>query len=241
MRIYADRPKRQSRQLAADLLGVSWCVAWFLAGLGVRNWIRARTGPADAVEGGSDRLADALRELAEAISEVPVLGDTLAAAVDRAADAAAALSTSGAGTATSIERIGDAMGLMIVALAVAPAAYLWLRPRMNWYHEATAARAALRRPDRFELLSAQALSTVDLRQVGAELLAGWRVGDPDAFRALARAELDRLGLAYPPDLSPSSRLPSGPPPRPPSGPRPSGSPPGHDPAGQGSLTRRSAS
>lgn len=233
---------RRSRQLIADVLGVSWCVAWFLIGLGVRNWIRDRTGPATAVEGGSGRLEDALREAAEAVSEVPVLGNALAAALERAADAAAALSTSGAGTAASIERIGDAMGLMIVALAVAPAAFLWLRPRMTWYREATAARAAMRRPDRFELLSAQALSTVDLRRVGAELLAGWRAGDPRAFRALARAELDRLGLAYPPDAAEASPLPRprpGPPPGPP--PSPSPSSPRHDPAGQGASTGRSAS
>jgi hypothetical protein len=237
MRIYADRPKRRSRQLAADLLGLAWCLGGFLVGMVVRDWIRSRTGAASAVEGASGRLEEALAEAAEAVADIPVLGGALAAALERAAAAAAELSASGGNTAGAIERIGDTMGLMIVALAVVPAAFLWLRPRMNWYREATAARAALRRPDRFELLSAQALSTVDLRQIGAELLAGWRVGDPDAFRALARAELDRLGLAYPPDLSPSSRLPSGPPPRPPS-PGPS---PGHDPAGQGALTGRSAS
>lgn len=241
MRIYADRPKRQSRQLAADLVGLTWCVAGLLAGMAVRDWIRSQTGAATAVEGASSRLEEALAEAAEAVADIPLLGGALSAALEKAAAAAAELSASGGGTASGIERIGDTMGLVIVVLAVAPAVFLWLRPRMTWYREATEARSALRRPDRFELLSAQALSTVDLREVGAELLAGWRAGDPDAFRALARAELDRLGLAYPPDLSPSSRLPSSPPPSPPS--RPSGppGPPGHDPAGQGASTGRSAS
>jgi hypothetical protein len=223
MYLYADRPQRRMQQIVTDLFGMMWGLGAVAVGIAVRGWVRDRTEPAMFVESTAASLADALAEAADRIADVPVVGDELAAALRRAADSAAGLSTSGESMAGSIERIGDLFGLFVIVVGVGAAASVWLRPRVHWYHEASDARAVLRQPDRDEVLSAQALAGV-IQQPGAgRLVAGWRAGEPSAVRALARAELDRLGMAYPRDLSPGL------------------DPARQSPAGQGASTGRSAS
>lgn len=222
MRIYADRPQRRRQQIVADVLGPLWCVGMIIAGLAIRHSIRSRTRPATFVESTAGALSDALADTAESIARVPLVGDALAESLQRAADAAGRLSVSGASTAASIERAGDVIGLVVIVLALAAAAYVWLRPRVLWYRAASDARAVMAFPDRDDLLSARAMAAVRLPRIGGGLVAGWRSGEPAAVRALARAELDRLGLDYPPDLAP---VPS----------------PGQSPAGQGASTVRNAS
>ncbi len=218
MQMYADRPQRRRRQILADVLGPVWCIGMIAAGLAVRDSIRSRTSPATFVESTAGALADALADTAESITRVPLVGDALAESLQRAADAAGGMSASGANTAASIERAGDVIGLVVIVLALAAAAYLWVRPRVLWYRQASDARAVLAFPDRDDLLSARALAMVRLPRIGGGLVAGWRAGDAAAVRALARSELDRLGLNYPPDLSA-----------------------GLSPEGQGASTGRSAS
>lgn len=202
MRIYADRPQRRRQQILADVLGPLWCAGMIVAGLAIRHSIRSRTRPATWLEATAGALADALADTAASVARVPLAGDALADSLQRAADAARRMSASGADTAASIERAGDVIGLVVIVLALAVAAYVWLRPRVLWYRQASDARAVLASPDRDDLLSARALGAVRLPRIGGGLVAGWRAGDAAAIRALARAELDRLGLAYPPDLAP---------------------------------------
>ncbi|WP_116950787.1 hypothetical protein [Jiangella endophytica] len=218
MRFYADRPQRRRQQIVADVLGPLWCAGMIVAGLAIRHSIRSRTRPATFVESTAGALAAALADTAESIARVPLVGDALSESLQRAADAAGRMSASGASTAASIERAGDVIGLVVIVLALAAAAYVWVRPRVIWYRQASDARAVLAFPDRDDLLSARALAAVRLPRIGGGLVAGWRAGDTAAVGALVRAELDRLGLDYPADLSPDL-----------------------SPEGQGALTGRNAS
>jgi hypothetical protein len=97
--------------------------------------------------------------------------------------------------------------VLAVVLVVLPVGWLllrWLRWRLGWLREATAADRLLSSgaggmPD-LELLAARAMATAPLAQLAglpAGTGAGWRTGDPAALRALAGLELSRLGLRTP--------------------------------------------
>jgi hypothetical protein len=97
--------------------------------------------------------------------------------------------------------------VLAVVLVVLPVGWLllrWLRWRLGWLREATAADRLLAAgadglPD-LELLAARAMATASLPELArlpAGTGAGWRAGDPAALRALAGLELRRLGLRTP--------------------------------------------
>jgi hypothetical protein len=81
---------------------------------------------------------------------------------------------------------------------------LWLPGRISWIAAASAAQRLLRSgadggEDLFALrgLARQPLNQLARAGGTADLMAGWRARDPDTVRALARLELDELGLRAP--------------------------------------------
>jgi hypothetical protein len=137
---------------------------------------------------------------------------------------------SGAGQSAqdAVGTLATVLAVVLVVLPVGWALLRWLPWRLRWVREAgTVSSTGGGAPD-LELLAARALATAPLPRLAAlppGTGAAWRVGDPDAVRALAALEAQRLGLRLPapgaagsgatspsPSLSPSPS-PSGRPPR----------------------------
>lgn len=197
MRIYADHPDRRAGQLIADVTAVVLGVASVAVGQALRDSIRSIADPAADLEDTSRSLADGLGEAADSVSGIPLVGDSLGDSLQRAADAAGGLEDAGASTVEIVERTGAIIGVLVPAVVVLLAVVVWLRPRISWVREADDARAVRNLPDGTDLLAARALARVRLARLtdyGPDLAGRWKQGDPRASDALARAELDRLGL-----------------------------------------------
>lgn len=183
----------------ADVFGVLSCTASVAAGRAVYAGIAELTGPAGNLEQTSGSLADGLGDAADTMADIPFIGDAVSEPLERAAGAAGGLRDAGAATVELVERTATIVGVLIPLLVVVLAVALWIRPRILWVREADEARAALRLPDGAELLAGRAIALVRPTRIaahGPELVQRWKDGDPDAAAALARAELERLGLAY---------------------------------------------
>ena len=89
-------------------------------------------------------------------------------------------------------------GLLVAAVPVLLLLVIWLPKRVGWVVEASAAQRLVRGgPASADLLAVRALARQPLRRLaglGPEIVAGWKAGDPAATQALARLELDELGL-----------------------------------------------
>jgi hypothetical protein len=203
MRLYADRPDHRARQLGADLGLLAWAVLWVLVARAVHGAVLVLAEPGQAVADLGRSISDTMGSAAGVAEDVPMVGDELSSPFDALGDAGGAVTGAGEGASDAVRTLAA----VLAVLAVLPVGWLllrWLRWRLGWLREATAADRLLAPgadglPD-LELLAARAMATAPLPQLArlpAGTGAGWRAGDPTALRALAELELSRLGLRVP--------------------------------------------
>ncbi|TFV66159.1 UNVERIFIED_ORG: hypothetical protein E4P37_06940 [Bacillus sp. AZ43] len=200
MQLYAQRSAQRTRQLAADLGMLTWLLIWVLVARTVHGAVLALAEPGRAVEDLGDSVAGNMASAAGVAEDVPVVGDELATPFEALADAGGAVT--GAGQAAQ-DAVGTLATVLAVVLVVLPVGWLllrWLPWRLAWAREAGAATRLVRGTPDLHLLAARALATAPLPRLAAlppGTGAAWQAGDPDAVRALAALELDRLGLRLP--------------------------------------------
>jgi hypothetical protein len=204
MRLYADRPDARARQVAADLGLVAWAVLWVLVARAVHGAVLVLAEPGRAVADLGRSISETMGTAAGAAEDVPLVGDELSSPFDALGDAGGAVTGAGEGATDAVQTLATVLSVVLVVLPVGWLLLRWLRWRLGWAREATAADRLLRYgadglPD-LELLAARAMATAPLPQLArlpAGTGAGWRAGDPAALRALAGIELRRLGLRTP--------------------------------------------
>ena len=204
MRLYADRPDRRARQVAADLGLLAWAVLWVLVARVVHRAVLMLAEPGRAVADLGRSISDTMGSAAGAADGVPVVGDELARPFDALGDAGGSVTGAGEGASAAVATLATVLAVVLVVLPVGWLLLRWLRWRLGWYREASAADRLLAHGASgtvdLELLAARAMATAPLPQLArlpAGTGAGWRAGDPAALRALAGLELDRLGLRAP--------------------------------------------
>jgi len=199
VRFYADHPDRRAGQIIADVLSLAAIVGSVVAGVVVHRDIGALAEPALEVEQTGASFEESLSNAADILTEVPLIGEDIAGPFTRMAEAAGQMRESGAGSAAFAQRLAVLVGVLTPVVVLATVVSLWIRPRLLWLREADDARAVLARPDGHELLAGRAVARVRLPRLAAQgddVIQRWRAGDESAVLALARAELDRLGLDY---------------------------------------------
>ena len=200
MQWYAQAPVLRSRQLAADAGLVGWLIAWVVIARLAHRAVLALAAPGRAVESLGTSVAGSMTSAAHAARDVPLVGDQLSAPFQKLAGAGG--SVGGAGQAAQ-DAVGTLAAVLAVVLVLLPVGWLllrWLPWRLRWARDAGAARRLLTGTPDLEVLAARALATAPLPRLAA-LPAGtgaaWHAGDPEAVRALAELELERLGLRLP--------------------------------------------
>jgi hypothetical protein len=205
MRLYADRPDRRARQVAADVGLLAWAVLWVLVARAVHAAVLVLADPGRAVEDLGRSISDTMGSAAGAAGDVPLVGDDLAGPLSALGRAGGAVAGAGQSTQDAVATLATVLAVVLVVLPVGWLLLRWLPWRLRWAREARAADRLL--SDQrlgaadLELLAARALATAPLPALAALPAgtgSGWRAGDPAAVRALAGLELDRLGLRLPP-------------------------------------------
>lgn len=200
MQLYAHHPVVRARQLAADLGMLAWTVLWVLVARTVHGAVLVLAEPGRAVEDLGGSVAGNMTSAADAASDVPVVGDELAAPFEALADASGSVAGAGVAAQDAVATLATVLAVVLVLLPVGWLALRWLPWRLRYAREASAAVRVLAGTPDLELLAARALATAPLPRLAA-LPAGtgaaWRAGDPAAVRALAALELRRLGLRLP--------------------------------------------
>src|SRR4051794_27661441 len=204
MRLYADRPDRRTRQVAADAGLLAWAVLWVLVARAVHRAVLVLADPGDAVADLGRSISDTMGSAAGAAEDVPVVGDELSTPFDALGDAGGAVTRAGTAASGAVHTLAPVLAVVRVVRPVGWLLMRWARYRLAWQREASAADRLLRYgadgvPD-LELLAARAMATAPLPQLArlpAGTGAGWRAGDPAALRDLAGLELRRLGLRTP--------------------------------------------
>ncbi|MGY2066261.1 hypothetical protein [Blastococcus sp. SYSU DS0619] len=197
MRCYAEHPALRARQLAADLGILAWTVLWVLVARAAHGAVLLLAEPGRAVEGLGRSVSGSMASAASAAGGVPVVGDELATPFAALGDAGGSVRGAGQSAQDAVDTLGAILAVVLVLLPVGWLLLRWLPWRLRYAREAGAAARLRTSGADLDVLALRAAATAPLAQLAAlppGTGAAWRSGDPTAVRALARLELDRLGL-----------------------------------------------
>jgi hypothetical protein len=193
---------------------VVWVVVWVVLGALVWHDVRAQ---ADLTTSVID-IGSAIRETGETLGIVgglPLVGSGIAEVAGEIATTGAEVEASGQGSRDAIMRVAAVSGIAVGVLPAALALLLYVPVRLAWRRDVEAVRAALEAAgagqpgpgagsaqaggsgglDRY--LARRAVLALPWDRVSALSPDPWAAVDAGEVRALADAELARLGLGRP--------------------------------------------
>jgi hypothetical protein len=200
MRPYARTPWRALRQVCADLLAVALVVGavWF-ADLVRAATLRLAEPGRRLASTGSDLGAN-LRQAAERVGDLPLVGDQVRTPLDRAGQAAASLVRTGQEQQAVVGHLADLLAVLVVAVPVLVLMVTWLPVRLSFARRAGAAQRFLDSSADLDLFALRAMANQPmhlLARISDDPVGDWRRGDPAVVRDLAVLELRSVGLRPP--------------------------------------------
>jgi hypothetical protein len=200
MKLYADAPGRQARQVLGDLLLVLWVALWVrLAGV-VRDATLALAAPGEQIEDAGTGLAGKLREAGSTVGDLPLVGDQARAPFDGAGAAADKIAAAGAAQVEAVQTLAFWLSLAVGAIPILIVAAMYLPLRWRFVRQATAGRRFIDASADLDLFALRAMSNQPMHRIARisdDPVRAWREGDPDVVRALAALELRDTGLGLP--------------------------------------------
>jgi hypothetical protein len=200
MKLYADLWPRRAGQLAGDLLLVVWIWAWVRVGVAVHHAVSELAVVGRQVEQSGAGLAGNLGEAGRRAAGVPLVGDELRSPFDAAAGAARALAEAGRDQQEAVSDLALLLGWVTALVPVAVVVLVWVPRRVAFVRRAAAARRHLDSAEDLDLFALRAMAGQPmhrLARVSEDPVGGWRRGDVDVVRRLARLELRACGLRVP--------------------------------------------
>lgn len=214
--VYAERPRRRTRQFLADVAVLAWvAVVVSLAAL-LYDAVLTLQEPGRQLGAAGTRVRDTFSGAADTASGLPFVGDDLARALSGGTSAGEDIVAAGDQGVAAVETLATGMSWTLALLAIVPVVAAWLWFRVRWM---IAARAVLALRDGLrgrvgdaDLLALRALVHATPRRLARvpDAAAGWRRGDARVLSRLAEMELARLGLRAPTLVrAPVGGVPSG--------------------------------
>jgi hypothetical protein len=182
-------PPSRGVRLAIDVAIAGWLIAWIVLGIAVAHQVKQLGDLSDtAVLAGQaiQQTADVLDQ----IGRIPLVGTPVGDLADSIRKTGQSAEQNGVASRDDVNDLSVLLGLSIALIPTIPLAAVWIPLRIRWRKERQAVKRALASgsPDLERLLAERARTSLPLDQVLA--LESDR-------KALAHAELDRLGLRAP--------------------------------------------
>lgn len=194
---YAETRRRRTRQIVGDVLAVAWVVLCVAVGRAVHESVSALAAPAGPLRAAGGSMEERMDAVAEAIVDVPLVGDRLSDPFTGAAGVGVDLVAAGDSLQASVDDLALLLSVGTVLVPVLLVAGFYLLLRVRYARRAGLLAQERMRPEFQELLALRALVNQPARRVtsvGPDPLGGWRAGDPDVVSGLATLELRRMGL-----------------------------------------------
>lgn len=144
MKLYAERGRARTFQLAGDAVVVAWCLVWVSAGVWVYRLIEKLAAPGEGLVGASQSIADRTGSL-------PGILRPVESAFDGLGDA---LRSAGEAQTGAVHDLALVAAIFVAAWPVIPVLGGYLIRRVLWMRAASAV-VSLRHLDNFEELMAR--------------------------------------------------------------------------------------
>lgn len=200
MKLYADAPGHQARQVLGDLLLVLWIALWVRLSQVVRDATLALAAPGEQIEEAGTGLAGKLRDAGGTVGGLPLVGDQARAPFDGAGDAADRIAAAGAAQVEAVQTLAFWLSLAVGAIPILVVVAFYVPLRWRFIRTASAGRRFVDSGADLDLFAMRAMSNQPLHRlarISDDPVRAWRDGDPDVVRALAALELRDTGLGLP--------------------------------------------
>ncbi len=200
MKLYANAPSHQARQVLGDLLLVVWIAVWVKLALVVRDATLALGAPGELIEEAGTGLAGRLRDAGSTVGGLPLVGDEVRTPFDGAGDAADKIAAAGAAQVEAVQTLAFWLGLTVAAVPILIMVAVYVPLRVRFIRRATAGRRFVDSAADLDLFALRAMSNQPLHRlakISDDPARAWRDGDPAVVRALAALELRDVGLPAP--------------------------------------------
>lgn len=197
MSLYSDYPAARTRQIIADIVGVISVIIVVTIAASIAAAIRTLAAFGRDLETAGLDFQAGLLDAADALGDVPVIGDGIRAPFDAAAQAGQSVADAGRGQQQLVEFIAVSVGWSVALVPLLLIALIWLVPRVRFARRSGRMRAMIARGLTVDTLAARALARAPLAQLVAvhpDPAAAWRSQQPEALRDLAAIELRRAGI-----------------------------------------------
>lgn len=197
MSLYSDYPAARTRQIIADVIGVVAVIVVIAIATAVTAAIRTLGSFGRDLEAAGLDFQNGLSGAADALGDVPLIGDGIRAPFDAAAGAGAAVAEAGRGQQQFVEFVAVSAGLTVAMIPLLVLTLLWVVPRLRFVRRSSALRRMLAGGMTADTLAARAVAHAPLEKLVAvhpDPAAAWRSHDPSVLRALAALELRRAGI-----------------------------------------------
>ena len=203
-KIYSDIPTRRARQVLGDAWLVCWSLLWIWAALRLYDLVLNLATPGQAVADGATQLAVNIDSAGEAISSVPLVGDSLSSPFDGMASASRAMASAGQAEVDAVGKLAVFLSIALAVVAIASFAVFWVPFRLAFIRRATAAQRFVDANEDLDLFALRAMARQPLHvlaRIDDDPAGAWRRQDRRVIHALATLELKEEGLR-PPVLPP---------------------------------------
>lgn len=200
MKLYADAPGHQARQVLGDLLLVLWIALWVRLSQVVRDATLALAAPGEQIEEAGTGLAGKLRDAGGTVGDLPLVGDQARAPFDGAGDAADRIAAAGAAQVEAVQTLAFWLSLAVGSIPILVVVAFYVPLRWRFIRTASAGRRFVDSGADLDLFALRAMSNQPLHRlarISDDPVRAWRDGDPDVVRALAALELRDTGLGLP--------------------------------------------
>ena len=183
-----------------DAVVVFWTLVWIVLGLLVARDLQQLT-QLSATVATSGRAMRAVVDSITPLASLPVVGSTIAPLAKTAASEAASVQASGRVSAQSVRQLSLLLGLAVVVAPTVPLLVLYVPLRISQERESRAFRRALANgadDSAFEeFLAQRAVQNLPYHRLREITTNPWHEIREGNFRALADAELKRVGVRRP--------------------------------------------
>ncbi len=197
MSLYSDYPGARTRQIIADVFGAIAVIVVVTIAASIAAAIRTLAAFGRDLETAGLDFQSGLLEAADALGDVPVIGDGIRGPFDLAASGGQAVADAGRGQQQLVEFIAVSVGWSVALVPLLIIALVWLVPRIRFALRSGRMRGMIKQGLTIDTLAARALARAPLAQLVAvhpDPAAAWRSQNPDALRDLAAIELRRAGI-----------------------------------------------
>ena len=205
MKLYADLTGRRTLQMLSDVGVLAWVALWAWVGRAVHDATTRLAAPGYTLQGAGSGFRDQMARAGQSVSDVPLVGDSLAEPFQRAGGAGTSIEQAGKDLVSAVDSLALLLGWVTALVPIVLVVFVWAVLRGRFIRRATAAQRFIDEAADLDLFALRAMARQPmsrLARVCDDPAGAWRRRDPETIRALAVLELRDSGLRPPPASAP---------------------------------------